>query len=113
MGNIQKPGLADWKAIETSSRPTLVDFWAEWCGPCRMIAPSFEKLAEKYGGEINFAKVNVDETPELAAKYGIRSIPTLLLLKDGKVAEQIVGARSYNELAKIVEAHLPAPVKVN
>jgi thioredoxin len=106
-------GPGDWKAIEASAKPVLVDFWAEWCGPCRAIAPAFDKLAEKYAGEFLFAKVNLDEAPELAAKYGIRSIPTLLLLKDGKVAQQIVGARSYNELAGILEAYLPAPVRVN
>ncbi|MCL5670530.1 MAG: thioredoxin family protein, partial [Acidobacteria bacterium] len=77
--------------------------------PCRMIAPTFEKLAEKYGQEINFAKVNVDEAPELAAKFGIRSIPTLLLIKDGKVVEQVIGARSYEELARLLESRVTAP----
>jgi thioredoxin len=113
MENVQTVRSGDWQAIEASTKLVLVDFWSEWCAPCRMLAPVFEKLAEKFGGEFGFAKVNVDEAPDVTNKFGIRSIPTLLLLKQGKVVEQIVGARSYNELATMLENHHSAPVKVD
>jgi len=100
----------DWPAIQSSEKPVLVDFWAEWCAPCRMLAPTFEKLAEKYGDQIEFAKVNVDEVPELANHFAVRSIPTLVLLRDGVVVEQLVGARPYQELARLLERHVTVPV---
>ena len=75
-----------------SDTPVFVDFWADWCGPCKMIAPVVEELAEEFDGRFNFTKVDVDANPKVAMQFGIRSIPTLLLFKDGKVAEQIVGA---------------------
>ena len=100
----------DWPAIQSSEKPVLVDFWAEWCAPCRMLAPTFEKLAEKYGDQIEFAKVNVDEVPELANHLAVRSIPTLVLLRDGVVVEQLVGARPYQELARLLERHVTVPV---
>jgi len=101
----------EWQSIEASGKPVFVDFWAEWCSPCRMLTPTFEKLAEKYGNEITFAKVNVDELPDLAGKYAIRSIPTLLLLRQGNVLEQVVGTRSYDELARILDRHLAPAVE--
>ncbi|HKT11113.1 MAG TPA: thioredoxin [Terriglobia bacterium] len=105
MGNIKHVNNEQWQALEKDSKPTFVDFWAEWCAPCRAMEPTFEKLAENYSGQFNFAKVNVDEAPELAGKFAIRSIPTLILVKDGKVAEQLIGTRSYGELAKVLDAH--------
>jgi thioredoxin 1 len=103
---------SQWQNIEGSEKPVFVDFWADWCMPCRMLASTFEKLAVKYGNEITFAKINVDELPDVAGKYAVRSIPTLLLLRQGNVLEQVVGTRSYDELARILDRHLaPATQK--
>lgn len=81
-----------------SAQPFLVDFWAEWCGPCKMLSPILDELAQEYDGRIRIGKVNIDEHQELAAQYGIRSIPTLLLFQQGQVAEQLVGLRSKRDL---------------
>jgi thioredoxin 1 len=78
--------------------PTLVDFWAPWCGPCRMVAPIVEELAGEYEGRVKFVKLNTDENPAVSGRYGIRSIPTLLVFKDGEVKGQIVGFRPKSEL---------------
>ncbi|HEY0121402.1 MAG TPA: thioredoxin [Rhizobium sp.] len=75
-----------------SVEPVVVDFWAEWCGPCKMIAPSLEELAVKFEGKVKVAKLNIDENPELAAQFGVRSIPTLAMFKAGEVADIKVGA---------------------
>lgn len=83
-----------------SAEPVVVDFWAPWCGPCKMIAPALEEIAGEMAGKVKIAKVNVDENQEIAATYGIRSIPTLMLFKNGKLAATKVGAGSKSDLSK-------------
>ena len=85
---------------------TMVDFWAPWCGPCRMIAPVVEELAEDFDGKATIAKVNTDEQQDLAVKYGIRSIPAILFFKDGEVVDQMVGAASKDAFAEKINAQL-------
>ncbi|RFB79090.1 thioredoxin TrxA [Methylovirgula sp. 4M-Z18] len=83
-----------------SSEPVVVDFWAEWCGPCKMIAPALDEIAKEMAGKVKVVKLNVDENPAVSAKLGIRSIPTLMLFKNGQVASQKVGAAPKGELVK-------------
>ena len=89
-----------------SSQPVLVDFWAAWCGPCRVIAPTVEALASEYAGKAKVAKVNVDENQSIPAQYNIRGIPTLLLFKEGQVREQLVGAASRDAIENLIKKHL-------
>jgi thioredoxin 1 len=84
----------------------MVDFWAPWCGPCRMIAPVIEELAEDFEGKAKICKVNTDEQQEVSAKYGIRSIPTILFFKDGQMVDQMVGAASKDVFAEKINAQL-------
>jgi len=89
-----------------SSTPVLVDYWAEWCGPCKMIAPALDDSAESYAGRLNVAKVNVDENQALAARYQVRGIPTLMLFKKGEVVATKIGAVSKSQLAAFIDANL-------
>jgi thioredoxin 1 len=91
------------KEVLEAEQPTIVDFWATWCGPCRMIGPIFEELSNQYSGKVKFAKVNVDENPKTPANYGVRSIPTLIMFKGGKAVDQVVGAIPKNQLENIVK----------
>ena len=94
------------ETVIKASVPVLVDFWAPWCAPCHMVAPVVEELANEYEGKASFVKVNVDGNPLIAARYGIQSIPTLILFKDGKPMQQIVGFRPKSELKKHLDAAL-------
>ena len=89
-----------------SDKPMLLDFWAEWCGPCKMIAPILDEVAKDYGDKVQVAKINVDENQQVPAKFGIRGIPTLILFKNGQVAAQKVGALSKSQLTAFLDSQL-------
>ena len=97
---------ANFDEIINTDKPVLVDFWAEWCGPCKMIGPVVEQLANDYDGKAIIGKVDVDSNPGTSAKFGIRSIPTLLVLKHGKIVEKQVGAVPKTVLSQKIDAHL-------
>jgi thioredoxin 1 len=89
-----------------AGEPVLVDFWAQWCAPCRMIAPVVEAVAKDYAGRARVVKVNVDDSPSISQRYGIKGIPTLILFRDGKEAERVVGAVSKESLSRLVEKYV-------
>ena len=111
MGKTLYVQQGDWQGLETSTKAVFLDFWAEWCGPCKMLSPTFEKLAETFGDQVTFAKINVDELPDIANRFSIRSIPTLILLKGGEEIERLVGLRSEHELAQVLGRHTNGVVK--
>jgi len=93
-----------------SDQPVLVDFWAAWCAPCRMMSPTVDALAEQYAGNARVVKLNVDDNPGVAQRYGIKGIPTLILFRQGKEAERVVGAVSKDALSRMIEKHCGASV---
>ena len=92
--------------VINAGKPALVDFWAEWCGPCKMIAPLLDEAADEYEGRLNIVKLNIDENPNTPQKFGIRSIPTLMLFKNGEVQAQKLGAMSKGQLAEFLDSNL-------
>lgn len=89
-----------------SSTPVLVDYWAQWCGPCRALSPILEEVAPAYVGKLNIVKLNIDENPQTPSKYGVRGIPTLMLIKNGEVIATQVGSLSKSQLSAFIESHL-------
>jgi thioredoxin 1 len=94
------------KDVLQSSQPVLVDFWAAWCAPCRMLAPTVEAVAEKYAASARVVKLNVDENPSVSQRYGIKGIPTLILFKEGKEEERVVGATSKEAISRMIDKHV-------
>ena len=92
--------------VQQSPLPVLVDYWAEWCGPCRMIAPILDEVSHEYAGRLNVAKVNIDENQATPAKYGVRGIPTLMLFKNGNIEATKVGALSKSQLTAFIDSHI-------
>ncbi len=94
-----------------SDKPVFVDFYADWCGPCRMVAPVIDELSLEYDGKVKFVKINVDYAPDVASRYGIMSIPTLIIFKDGKPAKTLIGAASKSQYARMIEEVLNSSAK--
>lgn len=97
---------ANFDEMTSTDKPVMVDFWAEWCGPCRLVGPHVEAISQEYEGRAVVGKVNVDHNPSIAAKFGIRNIPTIVVLKNGEVVEKVVGAVPKDTLVQKIEANL-------
>lgn len=93
------------QAVLQSDKPVLVDFWAAWCAPCRMLAPTIDALAEQYTGNLSVVKLNVDDNPSIPSRYGIKGIPTLILFMNGEEADRLVGANSKDTIARMIDKH--------
>jgi len=107
MGSIMQLSDATFdEEIGSSTEPVLVDFWAEWCGPCKMVAPILEEIATEQAGKVRVAKVNVDENPGLATKFNVMSIPTMIVFKDGQEAQRLIGARGKPQLLEDLTPYL-------
>ncbi len=106
MGKAVEITDANFEELINSGKPVLVDFWAEWCGPCRMVGPVVERVAEGFEGKAIVGKVDVDSNPETAMKFGIRSIPTLLFFKNGEMVDRVVGAVAQNVLEEKLQAQI-------
>jgi thioredoxin 2 len=103
-------GASDFAAVvEKSPVPVLIDFWAPWCGPCRIVAPALEKLSDELAGRIKVAKINTDLEPAQGERFGVRGIPTLVLMHDGRERDRVTGAMGLNDLRSWIVARLPAP----
>ncbi|MBD3233386.1 MAG: thioredoxin [candidate division Zixibacteria bacterium] len=107
MANITEFTDSNWDdEVLKSDLPVVIDFWAEWCGPCRMVAPIVEELSDEYNGKVKFGKLDVDNNSGTAARYGIRSIPTLLIFKNGDEVGRLIGAKPKNQMVKELEPHI-------
>lgn len=104
--NVLQINDSDFDATIGSDKPTLVDFWAPWCGPCKAIGPVIEELATEYDGKVQIGKMNVDDNPNTPGKFGIRAIPTLILFKDGEVVDQVTGAVGKSQLVELISKAL-------
>lgn|SRR5450759_1574898 len=104
--NVQHVTDSTFEQLVKSPTPVLVDFWAEWCMPCKRIAPTVEQLATDYAGRLTVAKMNVDENPDVPTRFGIRGIPTLMLFKGGELVDTVVGAVAKDTIKKMVDSHL-------
>jgi thioredoxin 1 len=100
------------KEVLQSKQPVLVDFWAAWCAPCRMLAPTVEAVAEKYAASARFVKLNVDDNPSISQRYGIKGIPTLILFKGGREEERVVGATSKEAISRMIDKHVTGAATV-
>ncbi len=110
--NIVELDVKNFDSETTGGEPILVDFWAEWCGPCRMVAPVLDQLAEERAGQVKVGKLNIDNHPELASKYQVQSIPTFMIFKDGEVVDRMMGAMSKGQFDQFLDRNMPKPAAV-